>query len=121
MGKVAVTTEGRTLFGARAVEWQRVQQHIVTGPVEPRQRKEQSVEQVRRSHEPVDHTQRGMRSVLVAPVLGAHHVVADVAATLLAQGRIDGLEAAVEPDIVYGAAAHARSGCTRSHPLRDGV
>ena len=65
VGEVAVTAVGRTLFGATAVERQRVQQHVVARPVEPRQREEQSVEQVRRTHEAVDQAQRGMRPVVV--------------------------------------------------------
>ena len=42
-----------------------------------------------------------MRSVVVTPVLGVHHVVACEAATLIPQRRVDGFEAAVEPDVVH--------------------
>ena len=72
----AVTAERRALLGAPAVERQRVQHHVVAGAVEPRQREEQAVEQVCRSHESVDHAQRRVRPVVVAPMLGVHNVIA---------------------------------------------
>ena len=37
----------------------------------------------------------------MAPVLGVHHVVAGEAAALVTQRRVDGFEAAVEPDVVH--------------------
>src|SRR6476660_6107743 len=106
MREVAVTTEGRTFFGAGPMKWQRVQQHVVARPVEPRQREKQAVEQVWRSHEPVNHAEPGVRPVVVAPVLRAHYVIASIAAALLTQRRVDGLETAVEADVVHAALGH---------------
>ena len=94
------------------MERKRVQQYVVTGSIEPREREEQPVEQIGRSHEAVDHAQGRVWAVVVDPVLSAHHVVAHKAPALLTHRRVDRLEAAVEPDIAYTALGH---------PLRNGI
>ena len=88
VGEVAVSAEGRVLFGATPVEREGIEHHVVARTVEPRQREEQSVEQVGRPHESVDHAQRGPRAVTMPPMLGMDNVVAFVAASPVPHGRV---------------------------------
>ena len=99
-GEVAVTAERREPFRPPTVKRQGVQQHIVARPVIPRQREEQSVEQVRRPHEAMDDAERRAWSVIVAPVLRARNAIGAKRVPLLSHRRVDRGEAATERDVV---------------------
>ena len=102
---------------------QRVHQDVIAGPVVPGQREEPAVDEIRGAHEAVDDAQCGARSVVMAPVLCAHHVVGLQRAPAAAHRGVDRCEATGERDVVDPAACkplRALTGWPRRHPGQFG-